>query len=158
MGRLLLCCLGVVYHQWGATPSAHCSLALNWLGFGEYCDSFQTHHTHSHHTCTKICDGVHSWLWTGTNLNAVLRCHFGLKADAACSRCLCAVLPNAMVSCHHPPTLLAKDSCLWAQPCIIRHRISTALFWFTGWNCSCAIGTLPPPEPPTGATPSAHCS
>jgi hypothetical protein len=119
MGRLLLCCLGVVYHQWGATPSAHCSLALNWWGFGEYCDSFQTHHTHLHHTCTRICDGVHSWLWTGTNLNAVFRCHFGLKADAACSRCLCAVLPNAMDSCQLLFVFLVLSFFLGLHTCFV---------------------------------------
>ena len=47
------------------------------------CFISNTPHTHTY-TCTKICDGVHSWLWTGTNLNAVFR---GLlvKSNTACS-------------------------------------------------------------------------
>ena len=72
----------------GATPTTHCSSGVELVGgLRERCDSSQTDYTHTH-TCTRICDGVHSWLWTGTNLNAVFRGHL-VKSNTACRVCLC---------------------------------------------------------------------
>ena len=132
MGVVLLCWLGVVCLQWWR--DAHDPLFIGRCTGGVWemlCFISNTPHTHTY-TCTKICDGVHSWLWTGTNLNAVFR---GLlvKCNTACR--VCTVVGSAThKSCHHPPTLLGKDSRPSYCPSSVCPWIMTTVNDFTVWN------------------------